>query len=139
MNFKLYFVDNEDQKFYKEARMEYAKRLSRYCKLEIVTAKDEKQLRKKVDRSMPLVVVFEGKELISSEGLAEEIKSAELQGISRAAIVIGSAFEDLSMEGNNVVKKAISPMRLSECLLSVVLLEQIYRAYRIIKNEPYHK
>lgn len=139
MQFHLYFVDDHPKIFYEEAKKEYEKRLSRYCKLNIIKTKGIHNLEKKIKDVEEIYFVTSGKNLLSSEALAEMIRSLEIQGKSKISFFIGSP-EDLEiLEGKSVIPFSISPMQLSRGLLSTILLEQIYRAYRIIKNEPYHK
>ena len=77
--------------------------------------------------------------MFSSEALAEHIRSEEILGRSKVAIVIGITPSESVNEIPNSSIRSISPMKLTDGMLSVVVLEQIYRAYRILNNEPYHK
>lgn len=147
------------EKFYRDAIAEYEKRLSRYCKLEIIQVEDEKTpdnaseaeeeiIRKKeADRILKLlkedacVVTLEiAGRMYDSEEFAHTIDKMQTSGISHIQFVIGGS---LGLH-SQVCKKAdlavsFSRMTFPHQLMRVVLLEQIYRAYRIIHGEPYHK
>lgn len=147
------------EKYFTAAITEYAKRLSRYCKLEIVEVPDEKtpdkapeainqQIKEKEgekllahikDDEYVIALVIQGKEL-SSEQLAEKIAGLTLNGKSHLIFIIGGSL-GLS---DAVIKRAdyhlsFSPMTFPHQLMRVVLLEQIYRAFKINTGEPYHK
>lgn len=147
------------EKFFSDAVAEYEKRLSRYCKLSITELTDEKtpdgasealesQIKQKEgerilkaipDNSYVIALAIEGKQL-SSEELAEKLDSLATGGTAHIVLVIGGSL-GLSPE---VLKRAdyllsFSKMTFPHQLMRVVLLEQIYRAYRIINGEPYHK
>lgn len=139
MQFRLYFVDDHQKNFYEEAKKEYEKRLSRYCKLKIIKIKGSHELEKKLKEEEEIFFVTPGKNLLSSEEFADSIREMELQGKTRISFLIAPSVNVEFLKGKKINPFSISPMDLSEGLLSTVLLEQIYRAYRIIKNEPYHK
>ena len=151
--------DRVKEKFYRDAIAEFEKRLSKYCKLEIVEVADEKtpdnasasqelQIKaKEGDRILSsikddmhvIALAIEGKQLSSTE-LADKIDKLGISGRSSIAFVIGGS---LGLD-ERVIKRAdfklsFSPMTFPHQLMRVILLEQIYRAYRIIAGEPYHK
>ena len=111
------------EKYFVNAIEEYSKRLSRYVTLNIAEVPDEK-----------------APENITSEGLADFITQTTLKGVSHITFVIGGSL-GLSDEVLNRAdyKLSFSAMTFPHQLMRVILLEQIYRANRIIKNEPYHK
>ena len=147
------------EKFYKDAVDEYSKRLSKYVKLNIIEVKDEKTSEGASDHEIDLVKRAEGKRFaqhisadavliplciegqeMSSEELAEMITGFENRGISHLQFVIGGSLglsDDIKERGS--MKLSFSRMTFPHQLMRVVLLEQIYRAYRIKNNEPYHK
>lgn len=152
-------VGKVKEKFYREAIAEYEKRLSRYCRLEIVQVDDEKTpdkagmameqliLRKEAERIVryiredALVVTLEiqGKEY-DSEGFAAVLERAATQGISHIQFIIGGSLglhEEVCKRADHAV--SFSKMTFPHQLMRVILLEQIYRGYRIINREPYHK
>lgn len=147
------------EKFYRDAVAEYEKRLGRYCKLEILQVEDEKTpdrasaaeedlIRKKeAERIMKhlkddaCIVTLEitGK-MYDSEGFAHTIEKRQTSGVSHIQFVIGGSLglhEDVCKKADLAV--SFSKMTFPHQLMRVVLLEQIYRAYRIIHGEPYHK
>lgn len=147
------------EKFYEDAVKEYLKRLSRYAKVSIYEVKDEKtsegasetedalvmkregeRLLKYIDDSAYLITLcIEGKQM-SSEGLAETITNLENTGISHLQIVIGGSLGiDEQIKTRSNLRLSFSKMTFPHQLMRVILLEQVYRAYRIKNNEPYHK
>lgn len=147
------------EKFFISAIEEYSKRLSRYVNLEVCQVNDEKapenmslaeeikvkeiegeRLLKVIkDTSFVVALDIDGKKL-TSEGFAEFFQQNMLKGISHITFVIGGS---LGL-GKDVLDRAdyklsFSDMTFPHQLMRVILLEQIYRANRIIKNEPYHK
>ena len=147
------------EKYLKDAIAEYTKRLSKYCKLEIIEVTDEKtpdsasetletQIRsKEAERIMKYVkedayvitLEIAGKQLTSEE-LADKIEKLGVQGISHITFIIGGSI-GLGKEVLNRSDYALSfsKMTFPHQLMRVVLLEQIYRSYRIINGEPDHK
>lgn len=133
---------SKPQKHYIKARKEYEKRLSRYCKLTVKEFKTEDKLIKALGTSYQMLVfVDETGCRISSEELAESISAAEVKGISKTAVVLGCSYEKAGEEraDDSIKRLAVSRMSLSADLLCTVMLEQIYRAYKIINGETYHK
>ena len=152
-------VGKVKEKFYRDAILEYTKRLSRYCKLDIIEVADEKteeaasetEIRQIKDKegerilknikedAYVICLCIEGKQL-DSEELAGKIENLGIQGTSHIYLVIGGSL-GLS---DAVIRRAdfklsFSKMTFPHQLMRVILLEQIYRAYRIMNNEPYHK
>ena len=148
----------EKEKYFVNAIEEYSKRLSRYVTLNIAEVPDEKapenmslaqmeqvkniegqRLMKVFKDSYVVALAINGKSL-TSEGLADFITQTTLKGVSHITFVIGGSL-GLSDEVLNRAdyKLSFSAMTFPHQLMRVILLEQIYRANRIIKNEPYHK
>mgnify|MGYP002604146767 CR=1 FL=1 len=159
MKITLVTVGKIKEKFYTDAIAEYAKRLSRYCKLEIIQVADEKTpdgaseaeevairekegeriLKALKDDAYVIALAIEGKMLDSVE-LSQKIDRLGVSGTSHIAFVIGGSLGLAPA----VMKRAdyalsFSRMTFPHQLMRVVLLEQLYRSYRILKNEPYHK
>ena len=159
MKITIICVGKLKEKYFTEAVEEYKKRLSRYCRLDIMEVGDEKtpegagenlekQIKKKEGQRIldkipagtyVVALAIQG-EMVSSEGLAQRIKGWEVSGISHLVLLIGGSL-GLSEE---VLSRAdwelsFSKMTFPHQLMRVILLEQIYRSYRIIKGEPYHK
>ncbi len=147
------------EKFYRDAIAEYEKRLSRYCKLEIVEVADEKtpdnaselvetQIKEKEaermekyikDGAYVIALAIEGKQLDSVE-LSEKIEQLGTSGTSHIIFVIGGSLglaEQILKRAD--YKLSFSKMTFPHQLMRVILLEQVYRSYRIMNHEPYHK
>ncbi len=137
--------------YFTQAIQEYTKRLSGYYKLQIVEVPDEKcddkTLEKEADKILRhlketdyvIALVIKGQKF-SSEGLAEKIRQLELEGKSSITFVIGGS---LGLSARVIdradLKLSFSDMTFPHQLMRVILLEQIYRACKINRNEPYHK
>lgn len=159
MKITLVTVGKIKEKFFTDAIAEYSKRLSRYCKLEIIQVADEKtpdkaseveerQIKDKEgerilaqikDDAYVIALAIEG-QMLSSEALAEKIERLGVSGQSQIVMVIGGSLGLSEM----VLKRAdyklsFSKMTFPHQLMRVILLEQIYRSYRIISGQPYHK
>ncbi len=147
------------EKYFISAVQEYSKRLSRYCKLEIIEVIDEKTLDNASSKEEQLIRIKEGERLkkyikddayvialaingkqISSEGFADKIDKLGINGTSHIIFIIGGSIGlDDEILKNADEKLSFSMMTFPHQMMRVILLEQIYRAYRIIKKEPYHK
>lgn len=159
MKLTIVTVGKIKEKYLKDAIAEYSKRLSKYCKLEIIEVADEKtpdnasavveeQIRaKEAERILKYVkedayvitLEIHGKQLTSEE-LADKIEKLGVQGTSHIMLIIGGSIG----LGEEVLKRSdfalsFSKMTFPHQLMRVILLEQIYRSYRIISGEPYHK
>ena len=144
MKVTLITVGKIKEKFFQDAIAEYSKRLSRYCKLEIVQVADEKTPDGASEAVETQIKEKEGERILSnikdSEELAAKIEKWGVSGISQIVFIIGGSL-GLS---NQVLARAdyklsFSKMTFPHQLMRVILLEQIYRSYRIIQGEPYHK
>ena len=159
MKITIITVGKIKEKYLKDAIAEYSKRLSKYCKLEIVEVADEKTpdnaseivenaiRSKEAERILKYVkedafvitLEIQGKQLTSEE-LADKIEKLGVQGTSHIIFIIGGSIglgEDVLKKSNYAL--SFSKMTFPHQLMRVILLEQIYRSYRIISNEPYHK
>ncbi|MCI8730648.1 MAG: 23S rRNA (pseudouridine(1915)-N(3))-methyltransferase RlmH [Lachnospiraceae bacterium] len=159
MRITILTVGKIKEPYLREAVQEYSKRLGRYCRLEILETADEKtpdqletaaaqQVRQREGERLlkrlpadSYVITLEilGRQL-SSEKFAQKIDNLAVQGISHIVFVIGGS---LGL-GRNIREKSDFALSFSEMtyphqLMRVILLEQIYRSYRIINGEPYHK
>lgn len=159
MNISVITVGKVKEKYLRDGIDEYKKRLSRYCSMDIIEIPDEKApenlskkeeemikikegqgiLRNIKDNTHVIALAIEGK-MISSEETADMISNLAVTGTSSIAFIIGGSL-GLSDE---VLKRAdyklsFSKMTFPHQLMRMILLEQVYRAFRIIKGEPYHK
>ena len=158
MTVSLICVGKLKEKYLRDALLEYSKRLSRFCRLEITELPDEKipgnasaaeeaqilmregkRILANIKDGTPIVAMcIEGK-LVSSEDMAEQVECFAMQN-GRAAFVIGGSL-GLSDEVKSraAAKISFGRITLPHQLMRVVLTEQIYRAFKIINNEAYHK
>ncbi len=159
MKITIVCVGKIKEKFYRDALAEYTKRLSRYCSLSITEVADEKTKEQASDVECAIIkdregerilksiredgyviaLAIDGKNLDSVE-LSKKIENLALTGKSNLYFVIGGSL-GLSDEVMNRAdyKLSFSRMTFPHQLMRVILLEQIYRSYRIINHEPYHK
>jgi len=159
MKITLICVGKLKEKYLKQGVDEYAKRLGRYCTLDIIELQDEKTpdiasesactmiknkegeriLKALKENTYAIALAIEGK-MLSSEELAEELESLTVSGISHISFIIGGSLglsEEVLKRVN--AKLSFSKMTFPHQLMRMILLEQIYRAYRIINHHPYHK
>ncbi|MBQ6900904.1 MAG: 23S rRNA (pseudouridine(1915)-N(3))-methyltransferase RlmH [Firmicutes bacterium] len=159
MNIQIICIGKLKEKYWTDAIAEYSKRLSRYCTLEIIELKearlpdkaspaDEENVKLEEGRSIlkaikdgTYVITLEilGKQLTSPE-LADKIQTLSIEGKSNVAFIIGGSL-GLSAEVSRRAdyKLSFSKMTFPHQMMRVILLEQIYRGFKIIKNEAYHK
>lgn len=151
-------VGKVKEKFYREALKEYEKRLSAYIKLTIIEVSDEK-VKVENDSEIKIAMDKEGQNILSkikenqyvitleilgkritSEKLAENISNLAIRGKSDVVFVIGGSYGLAdSVKNRSNYSLSFSDMTFPHQLMRVILLEQIYRSYRIINNQSYHK
>lgn len=147
------------EKYFESALQEYKKRLGRYCKFEITEVADEKtpdnasvaeediirakegeRLKKYIKSSAYVIALAINGKQLSSEEFADKINQLGINGTSHIIFIIGGS---IGLD-NKILEMAderlsFSKMTFPHQLMRVILSEQIYRAYRIINKEPYHK
>jgi len=159
VNIQIVSVGKLKEKYLKMGIEEYTKRLGAYAKIDLVEVADEKApenlseadmeivKKKESDRILAkigadtyvIALAIEGK-MKTSEQLAGDIESLMTYGRSKITFVIGGSLglhEDVMKRSDE--KLSFSKMTLPHQLMKLVLVEQIYRAFRIMKGEPYHK
>lgn len=159
MKITIIAVGKIKEKFYRDAIDEYSKRLSKYCKLEIKEVADEKTpdhasdtvnaqiLSKEGERiknlipkdSHVIVLAIEGKKY-DSVGFSDMLNHAGIHGISNITFIIGGSLgiaDEIKKSAHSAI--SFSDMTFPHQLMRVILLEQIYRGYKIMTKEPYHK
>lgn len=134
MNFKVYVTSKKIDKFHLKAIDEYKKRLSRYCKIELIVVKKHSELFKLVLEKSYKILISTNRKDLSSEELSSKINLFGVNGNSDISIVIS---DNKGMEYYESI--SLTPMDMDLGLQTVIMFEQIYRSYRIINNEPYHK
>ena len=154
---KIICIGKLKEKYWRDAVQEYTKRLSAFCRFSVVElsevrvpqdpndAQIEKVLEEEakaviaaVGRSTAYALCIEGK-MLSSEKLASEIESEAVSGTSSMAFIIGSSHglhESVKRLGKRI---SMSPMTFPHQLARIMLLEQIYRSFRINSGGKYHK
>lgn len=159
MNISVICIGKLKERYWTEAVAEYSKRLSKYCRLTIEELKEarlaekassaeEEAVKKEEGRSIlgrikkgdyVITLEIQGREL-TSEKLADRIEQLSAEGHGRIVFVIGGSLglsEEVSDRAD--FKLSFSPMTFPHQMMRVILLEQIYRSFKIRKNEPYHK
>lgn len=159
MNVDVIAVGRLRERFYQEAAEEYLKRLSRYARVRVLEAEEVKKPERISDAlslrireqeaerirkfyrsgSFRIALVIQGQALDSVE-LSEKLRSAALSGADSVQFIIGGAIG----LGESIMREAdlclsFSRMTFPHQLMRVILLEQIYRSFRILRGEPYHK
>ena len=159
MQIDILCVGRIKERYLSDAIAEYSKRLSRYCRLSIIEVADEKtpehasegverqireregeRLAKHIKQGAFVVALAIDGQMVSSEGLAAKINDLGLRGVSHIQLVIGGSIglaDDILRRAD--WKLSFSKMTFPHQLMRVILLEQIYRAYKINAGEPYHK
>jgi len=159
VNISVITVGKLKEKYLKQGIEEYVKRLSAYAKIDIIEIPDEKApetlsememlqvkakegeriLAKISDDTHVIALAIEGK-MKSSEELAETIDKLATYGKSKIAFVIGGSLglsKDVMKRANDTL--SFSKMTFPHQLMRLILVEQVYRAFRINRGEPYHK
>lgn len=159
MNISVITVGKLKEKYLKQGIEEYVKRLSAYAKIDIIEIPDEKAPETLSDMEMLQVKAKEGERILSkisddthvialaiegkmksSEELADTIDKLATYGKSKVAFVIGGSLglsKDVMKRANDTL--SFSKMTFPHQLMRLILVEQIYRAFRINRGEPYHK
>ncbi|WP_214828894.1 23S rRNA (pseudouridine(1915)-N(3))-methyltransferase RlmH [Exiguobacterium algae] len=159
MNISIITVGKLKEKYLKQGIAEYTKRLSAYAKVQEIEVPDEKAPEHLSEADMLLVKQKEGERILAklspdthvialaiqgkqrtSEEFARELDQLATYGKSKIAFVIGGSLglsDDVMKRANDTI--SFSKMTFPHQLMKLVLCEQIYRAYRINRNEPYHK
>jgi len=159
MNISIICIGKLKERYLQEAVSEYSKRLKNYCKLKIVELKETKLSLNAGEKEIEAVKSSEGKEILSrlgentfvialeikgermdSEKFAKKIERLGNDGKSDISFVIGGSLglsREVSARAN--YRLSFSDMTFPHQMMRVILLEQIYRCFKINKNEPYHK
>lgn len=159
MNIKIIAVGKLKEKYLKQGIAEYLKRLNAYAKVDIIEVADEKAPESMSEADMLTVKRKEGERILSniaqdtyvitleingkmlaSEQLADKMNELATYGKSKVAFIIGGSLGlSGAVQERGDLALSFSKMTFPHQLMRLVLLEQVYRGFRIIKNEPYHK
>lgn len=158
LEIKIIAVGSIKERYFTSAIEEYLKRMKVYANVEIIELGEERlsqnpkageikqvlekeadKIREKIECAYSICLAIEGKDR-SSEEFARKIEDLMIDGNSSLAFIIGSSYglaDSLKREAKERI--SFSKSTFPHQLMRVILLEQIYRAFKIIKNEPYHK
>lgn len=159
MNIQIVSVGKIKEKYLRDGINEYTKRLSRYCKLTFVQVPDEKTpdsasdainesikklegqriLKCLKDTDYVIALAIDGK-MFDSVELSVYLENLGVRGISHIVFIIGGSLglsDEVLRRANE--KISFSKMTFPHQLMQMILTEQLYRSYRIMKHEPYHK
>ncbi|MBD8523537.1 23S rRNA (pseudouridine(1915)-N(3))-methyltransferase RlmH [Lysinibacillus fusiformis] len=159
MNITIVSVGKLKEKYLKMGIDEYVKRLGGYAKMDLIEVADEKAPEQLSDAEMDIVKKKEGERILAkistdmyvialaingkmktSEQMAADLESLMTYGKSKIAFVIGGSLglhEDVLKRADE--QQSFGKMTLPHQLMKLVLVEQVYRSFRIMKGEPYHK
>ena len=155
MNIELIVIGKTDQQEVASLVEQYAKRVNHYCKFTVTTIADVKNTRnmapsrqKQLEGEMILKLISEGDWLVLMDERGRQFTSMEyadwlqkrmLSGVKRVAIVIGGPYgfsDEVYKRANE--KISLSKMTFSHQIVRAIFAEQLYRAFTILNNEPYH-
>ena len=159
MNIKILSVGKIKEKYLRDGIAEYSKRLGRYCKLSFSQVSDEKTPDGASEAQEEAIRKTEGERLLKQIKDSDYVIALALDGKMMDSPTLASHLEKLTVQGNSTIdfviggslglsdavlrradeKLCFSLMTFPHQLMQVILLEQIYRSYRIINHEPYHK
>lgn len=159
MNINIICVGKVKESFYRDAISEFTKRLSKYCKVNIYEVADEKTPDKASEAEENKILLKEGERIQKHMKEDDYVFALAIEGKKYDSVSFANEIEKLGIQGNstidfiiggslgidaNIKKRAdrlisFSDMTFPHQLMRVILLEQIYRGFRIINNEPYHK
>ncbi len=159
MDINIVAVGKIKERYIREGIDEFSKRLSRYVRLNIIEIDDEKAPENLSQKEMEMVMGKEGDRIIAKIPQNSFIVSLEIEGKNISSEILSQKIENMMVSGinditfiiggslglSNEVKKmsnfklSFSKMTFPHQLMRLILLEQIYRSFRIMRNEPYHK
>ncbi len=159
MNINILCIGKLKEKYWQEAVREYSKRLGKYCKLTITELKESLLPANASPLDEENVKISEGENILSKIRPSDYVITLEIQGKSLSSPELASKIESLSVSGkSNIVfviggslglsdnvssradfKLSFSSMTFPHQMMRIILLEQVYRSFKIIRNETYHK
>ena len=159
MNIRIICIGKLKESYWRDAVTEYGKRLSSYCSLEIVELKEARLPANAGFAEEEQVKLTEGRDILSKIDKNDFVISLEIKGKSQTSEAFAAKLKYLALSGKSTVdfviggslglsnevsaradmKLSFSDMTFPHQMMRVILLEQIYRAFKINKNEPYHK
>jgi len=159
LKYRIISVGKIREPFYQAGVQEYLKRLTPYATMELVEGLEEKLSPKAGDKDIARALDKEGEKILnmisdneilvaldikgrqlSSEALAETMQRWNLSGKNRVNLVVGSSFgiaPAVKTRADQLI--SLSPLTFLHQMAVLILTEQLYRGFKILKNEPYHK
>ncbi|MBK5245671.1 MAG: 23S rRNA (pseudouridine(1915)-N(3))-methyltransferase RlmH [Peptostreptococcaceae bacterium] len=146
MNIRVICIGKLKEKYWVDAVGEYSKRLTKYCNLTIEELKEDslfeegENILKRIKKETFVITLEISGNTLGSEALAEKIETLGMEGKSDITFIIGGS-TGLSEEvgRRSDFKLSFSKMTFPHQMMRVILLEQVYRSFKIIKGETYHK
>ena len=159
MNITIIAIGKLKEKYWQDAVKEYSKRLGAYCKLNIVELKESLLPANPSKADEDAVKRAEGEEILGRINRSDYVITLEIKGKSLDSLQLASKIEQLGIEGKSSIvfviggslgldkavsdradfKLSFSAMTFPHQMMRVILLEQIYRSFKIIRKETYHK
>ena len=159
MNINVICIGKLKEKYWTDAVAEYSKRLSRFCKLNIIELKESPLRANPSAADEEAVMAAEGKEILGKIGSGDYVITLEIKGKGLSSEQLADRLADLALQGKSTIdfviggslglspevskranyKLSFSAMTFPHQMMRVILLEQIYRAFKINNNETYHK
>lgn len=149
MNITLICIGSLKEKYWKDAQVEYLKRLTRFAKVNILELPESRtddvheessRILSRIPKGSTVIALDIGGKRLSSEGLAEKLSSLALSGKPDVCFVIGGSngFDDTVRSAADM-RLSFSDFTFPHQLMRIILLEQVYRAFKINAGEKYHK
>ena len=159
MNIRIIAVGKLKEKYWRDAVAEYSKRLGAYCSLEIIELKESPLRANPSPADEEAVKKAEGEEILRHLGKGDYVMTLEIKGKSLSSEQLASKIANLALDGKSSItfviggslglspdvsrradfKLSFSAMTFPHQMMRVILLEQIYRSFKINRNETYHK
>ena len=159
MNIRVIAIGKLKEKYWRDAVAEYSKRLGAYCSLEIVELKESPLRANPSPADEEAVKTAEGEEILRHIGKGDYVITLEIKGKPLSSEQLASRIADLALDGKSTIdfiiggslglspdvsrradfKLSFSAMTFPHQMMRVILLEQIYRSFKINRNETYHK
>lgn len=136
---KIYLIGKTKERWLQEAFGQYCTRLKGTAEIELITAKDNKQLCRLADEDKQAIALDEKGEMFDSVAFSEDLYRRLIAGGGRLSYIIGGAegLPQAIRESHALI--SLSPLTFTHQCVRLILIEQIYRAFEIEKKSPYHK
>ena len=159
MNVTVIAVGKLKEKYWQDAVKEYSKRLGKYCRFNIVEVRESLLRGNPSAADEEAVKIAEGQEILSKIKSSDYVITLEIKGKGLSSTELAKRIDDLAIRGKSSIvfviggslglsqevsrradfKLSFSSMTFPHQMMRVILLEQIYRSFKIIRNETYHK